>query len=218
MAAARLAALACARRRRRSSTRCTRSADDADPVARELAAYVLGQLGAPLRTLPAEQAAALERMAAREHDPQVLAGDRLRASATSASRTGQGWLLGPRGHADPAVREARRVRARRPRRRGRARRADRALARRGRRVRDWATFALGTLADQDSRGLRDALVARLDDPDQETRLEAVHGLALRGDPRAVEPARDLLAAHERETDSVWTRHLLRRDGRAPRPD
>ena len=35
------------------------------------------------------------------------------------------------------------------------------------------------------------------------------GLALRGDPRAAAPARDLLAAHAgEEVDSVWTRHLL----------
>ena len=51
-------------------------------------------------------------------------------------------------------------------------------------VRDWATFALGTLAEQDSPALRDALAARLDDPDEDTRLEAIHGLALRGDDRA----------------------------------
>ena len=76
-------------------------------------------------------------------------------------------------------------------------------------VRDWATFALGTLAREDSEALRDALAARLDDPDEETRLEAVHGLAVRGDHRADDTARDLLAAHEHEdVDSVWTRHLL----------
>ncbi len=57
--------------------------------------------------------------------------------------------------------------------------------------------------------MRDALAARLDDPDEDTRLEAVHGLALRGDPRATAPARDLLAAHADEpVDSVWTRYLL----------
>ena len=78
-------------------------------------------------------------------------------------------------------------------------------------MRDWATFALGTLAEADSRQLRDALAARLDDPDEDTRLEAVHGLAVRGDPRAEAPARDLLAAHgDAEGEGVWTRHLLPR--------
>jgi len=76
------------------------------------------------------------------------------------------------------------------------------------RVRDWATFALGTLAEADSAPLRDALAARLDDADEDTRLEAVHGLAVRGDARAEAPARALLAAHAGDEDSVWTRHLL----------
>ena len=76
-------------------------------------------------------------------------------------------------------------------------------------VRDWATFALGTLSEDDGAPLRDALAARLDDEDEDVRLEAVHGLALRGDARAAEPARDLLAAHAGEpVDSVWTRYLL----------
>ena len=76
-------------------------------------------------------------------------------------------------------------------------------------VRDWATFALGTLAEADDPALRDALAARLDDPDEATRLEAVHGLAVRGDARAEAPARDLLAAHgDAEGEGVWARHLL----------
>ena len=37
--------------------------------------------------------------------------------------------------------------------------------------------------------------------------EAVHGLAVRGDHRADEPARDLFAANE-DVECVWTRHLL----------
>ena len=51
-------------------------------------------------------------------------------------------------------------------------------------VRDWATFALGTLAAADTPELREALAARVEDADEDTRLEAVHGLALRGDTRA----------------------------------
>ena len=74
-------------------------------------------------------------------------------------------------------------------------------------VRDWATFALGTLAEQDSPALRDALAARLDDPDDDTRLEAIHGLALRGDHRAQAPAREAIA-HDAGDAGVWRRHLL----------
>jgi HEAT repeat protein len=64
-------------------------------------------------------------------------------------------------------------------------------------VRDWATFGLGTQlgpTDPENRteesfvdtpALRDALAARLDDPHLDTRCEAVVGLAMRRDPRAL---------------------------------
>jgi HEAT repeats len=55
-------------------------------------------------------------------------------------------------------------------------------------VRDWATFALGVQIDRDTDELREALAARLDDEDANTRDEAIRGLALRGDTRAVGPA------------------------------
>jgi HEAT repeat protein len=55
-------------------------------------------------------------------------------------------------------------------------------------VRDWATFALGVQIERDTPELRDALAARLADDDANTRDEAIRGLALRGDSRAVEPA------------------------------
>jgi HEAT repeat protein len=74
-------------------------------------------------------------------------------------------------------------------------------------IRDWATFALGTLADHDSPALREALAARLEDGDPDTRIEALHGLALRGDPRAVEPTLAQLEAGE-TGGSRWTRHAL----------
>lgn len=52
-------------------------------------------------------------------------------------------------------------------------------------VRDWATFSLGTLSDADSPEVRSALFARLSDTDEETRLEAMIGLARRRDLRAL---------------------------------
>jgi methionyl-tRNA formyltransferase len=182
----------------------------ADPsvAARELAAYVLGQLGTSAPALPEEQDAALTAMAEREHDPEVLSAIACAFGHLGAPH-GAGWLLAQRTHADPEVREA--VAFALGGRPGEAVQAalialsdDEASG-----VRDWATFALGALAEADGDALRDALAARLDDPDEDTRLEAVHGLAVRGDPRAEAPARDLLAAHEHEdADSVWTRHLL----------
>lgn len=52
-------------------------------------------------------------------------------------------------------------------------------------IRNWATFGIGTQSAADGVELRDALAARLDDPDDETRSEAFRGLARRKDPRAI---------------------------------
>jgi methionyl-tRNA formyltransferase len=184
-----------------------------DPRARTVAAYVLGQLGVPERTFPAESAAALEDLEAREEDAEVL--------ATIASAFGH---LGPphgietllrlRRHPDARVREGA---------------ADALSGRDDERVfdalleltsdpepgiRDWATFALGTLSPQDTPVLRDALAARLDDEDDDTRIEAVHGLALRGDARALDAVLDLLGEvgpHDdggNAADTIWKRYAL----------
>jgi len=63
-------------------------------------------------------------------------------------------------------------------------------------VRDWATFGLGTQCDVDTEELREALVARLDDPDEDTRCEAMRGLAQRRDNRAEDPIEQALAKEE----------------------
>ena len=54
------------------------------------------------------------------------------------------------------------------------------------RVRDWATFGLGSLINADSPQIREALFARLLDSDEGTRGEALVGLARRKDQRIVE--------------------------------
>jgi HEAT repeats len=62
-------------------------------------------------------------------------------------------------------------------------------------VRDWACFALGTqLSDVDTLALRDALADRLDDAHDDTRCEAMLGLARRVDPRTLPVLRQRLAA------------------------
>ncbi len=181
-------------------------ADDPDPRARSVAAYVAGQLGAPVRTFPEASAALLERMGEREADPRVLA-----VIAESLGHLGEAWglawLLDRRRHPDVAVRDGV-VAALAGRSDPRAvdalieLSADPQPA-----IRDWATFALGTLAAEDSPELRDALLARLGDADEEVRIEAAYGLALRGDTRATEPVVELLSAGA-EGDSLWTRHAL----------
>jgi HEAT repeat protein len=52
-------------------------------------------------------------------------------------------------------------------------------------VRDWATFGLGTISSTDGPDVRAALLARAEDSYRETRAEALFGLAVRRDPRAV---------------------------------
>jgi hypothetical protein len=61
-------------------------------------------------------------------------------------------------------------------------------------VRDWACYALGSrLSDVDTSTVRDALAARLDDPDHHVRCEALLGLARRRDDRALPAVRARLA-------------------------
>ncbi|MEU7873850.1 HEAT repeat domain-containing protein [Dactylosporangium sp. NPDC049140] len=61
-------------------------------------------------------------------------------------------------------------------------------------VRDWACFALGTqLSEVDSATVRDALAARLDDPHDDTRCEALLGLARRRDAQVLPVLHERLA-------------------------
>lgn len=53
-------------------------------------------------------------------------------------------------------------------------------------VRDWATFGIGSMTELDTPDIRQALVNRLNDPDNDTRAEAIVGLAERHDPRVLE--------------------------------
>jgi hypothetical protein len=61
-------------------------------------------------------------------------------------------------------------------------------------VRDWANFGLGTQVKVDGAAVRQRLIARLDDPDEDTRAEAIAGLAKRHAPEAIRHVRDALWA------------------------
>ena len=54
-----------------------------------------------------------------------------------------------------------------------------------REVRDWATFALGTISSVDTDDVREVLWERVRDEDPEVRADAIAGLARRGDERIV---------------------------------
>ena len=153
---------------------------------RELGADILGQLGVPDRTFPSESFDILTRMLRTESAPTVLesigvALGHLRdiravplllplASHPDAD-VRFGVVIGLTGHDNPD--------------------AIAGLIQLSRdedaHVRDWATFALGTQTDADTPEIRDALFARTIDLDDDTRGEALVGLARRKDSRVVEP-------------------------------
>jgi HEAT repeats len=152
------------------------------PIERRLGAAMLGQLGCPDRSFPEECPQILLRMLEREEDHRVLY-----AILVALSHHRVVEAIGPasrhRYHADPEIRlgvvfaltglenhEANCVLIEL------TRDADT-------QVRDWATFALGTLCETDTPAIRDALVARLGDTDDDTRCEALVGLAQRRDRR-----------------------------------
>jgi HEAT repeat protein len=151
---------------------------------RQLGANVLGQLGVPERTFPRECRTILLRMLKGEHNSEVLQAvlialyhnewaevvphalpfaDHPNADVRHAA------VLALNGHEEQAAIECL-IRL------SRDRDSD---------VRDWATFGLGSQCDLDTPEIRDALAARLDDADDDTRHEAIVGLARRQDRRAI---------------------------------
>lgn len=64
-------------------------------------------------------------------------------------------------------------------------------------IRNWATFGLGSQIKRNTRQIRSALWDRVNDKHQETKLEAIAGLAIRKDMRVSEIIKRELIAGER---------------------
>ena len=176
--------------------RAVRLCHSACAVERRAGADILGQLGVPDRTYPETCLRTLLDMLVQEDDHDVL-----RAVLVALSHLRNPKAIVPasrfRHHPDPDVRHGV------------------VLALTGHEgeqalgvlieltrdpeahVRDWATFALGSQVDVDTPELRDALAGRLSDEDDDSRAEAMVGLAQRGDWRVLSPLR-----RELELDSV----------------
>jgi HEAT repeat protein len=155
---------------------------------RRLGADLLGRLvGVDQGTRPVASQALLAALGS-EHDADALA-----SVVAALGHTGDPSILDRvipyAGHAAAAVRLATAFSVATVAPKPVPIRALRALVRLSRdddpEVRDWATFGLGTLRTEDGPEVRDALLARTEDPYRQTRAEALFGLAVRRDPRAV---------------------------------
>ena len=151
---------------------------------RRLGADVLGQLGVPDRSFPKECLAVLLEMLKHEED-----GDVLQAIFIALGHLGEPDAIEAalrfRTHPDPNVRYGV-IAALSMHEDDRAINGLIELSQdEDAHNRDWATFGLGSQICLDTPAIREALVARLNDEDFDTRSEAISGLAERGDRRII---------------------------------
>jgi HEAT repeat protein len=169
-----------------------------DPRLRGRAADILGQLGYPNHTFPEECLNAALGLLNSDHDPGVLdcaavalghLGDSRGIDALikcvehgdAGIRQTVAWALG--GLSDPKSIAA----------------LMQLMTDEDASVRDWATFGLGQQGKLDTPEIREALYRRLADADEETRFEAMRGLARCGDLRVAQPLIDAIKANPEDT-------------------
>lgn len=70
-------------------------------------------------------------------------------------------------------------------------------------VRNWATFGIGGMHEGDDPAIREALLARVEDPHDETRGEAISGLAFRHDERVLPHHLREIAWLDADPDAAW---------------
>ena len=165
----------------------------AAPRERKLGADILGQLGVPDRAFPDECFHTLARMVTDETDSEVLESIGIAFGHLHDIRAVE--LLAPLRHHISADVRLGVVH-------GISRQED-ALAisvlielsrDEDYEVRDWATFGLGSMIETDSPEIREALIARLADTNDDAKGEALVGLARRKDDRVLDPLLDELTS------------------------
>ncbi|MHB1556138.1 MAG: HEAT repeat domain-containing protein [Isosphaeraceae bacterium] len=187
--------------------RAARLCESSCAFERRVGAKILGQLGLPDRSFPGECLRVLLGVLEAEQDHGVL-----RAILIALSHLGRpeavlpacrylrhvdpevrhGVVLALMGHEDPQALVTLAELTK-----------DREIH-----VRDWATFALGTQVEADTPDLREALADRLTDEDDDTRAEAIVGLARRGDRRMLPALREDLACGSVGTLAVEAAALI----------
>jgi HEAT repeat protein len=159
---------------------------------RRLGADILGQLGVPERSFPAECTEILSGMLCSDDEPEVL---RSVLVAMSFHDCGPALPLiaSFSGHSDASVRHATVLALAAEESQFAVTHLITLSGDADDNVRDWATFALGTLFEMDTPGIRDALFQRIEDANDEVRGEALVGLACRKDSRVINALKTELA-------------------------